>query len=146
MRRCVRIFTVSISGLLCLTACGKIPFSSMLRPSCVRLTPHTLGSAIGLLIQAITWQRPMSSQHPWVPVMGTQPVTDHPLVPSCQHFRSSSSSSVLRGNKTNVNLLLVKFTWRDKGKKPSTGFLFQINFPQSLCTPFPGWHLVLTEC
>lgn len=106
--------------------------------------PPILGPAIGLLIQAITWQRPTSSQHPWAPVMGTQPVTDHSLVPSRQHFRSSSSSSMLRGNKTNVIPLLVKFTWRDKGRKSATGFLFQINFPPSLCTPFPEWHLVLT--
>lgn len=95
-------------------------------------------------IQAITWQRPASSQHPWAPVMGIQPVTDHPPVPSRQHFRSSSSSSMLLGNKTNVIPLLVKFTWRDKGRQSATGFSFQINFPPSLCTPFPGWHLVLT--
>lgn len=72
-------------------------------------------------IQAITWQRPASSQHPWAPVMGIQPVTDHPPVPSRQHFRSSSSSSMLLGNKTNVIPLLVKFTWRDKGRQSATG-------------------------
>lgn len=53
-----------------------------------------------------------------------------------QHFCSSSSSSMLGGNKTNVTQLPVKFTRRDKGRNAADGSLFQMNPPSPLCTPF----------
>lgn len=110
-------------------------FSSAPCPSCVCLTPHLAlprvshnpldhmtGAGVLFILELL---------------MGTKPVTDHPPVPSRQHFRSSGSSS----RRSLIKPMSSRSYCSLRPQISLSLFCSKLISSCLSCTPFPGWHL-----